>query len=179
MTLTLLVHSQAWNRLDDYAWAVSKRLGDLRSDRQPGGRRIYVHIGGFGPPGPLQLPQFHYVRNADGTSVHADFLVDEDLLKTYSGYVTRCFPPITSHGVHIVFQASKRSVDQEHFIQETHRIASQLHHAATWQTPNACGAVVSVARADDCTHPLFDPDQLHGLAPKYDAVQLARETQAE
>lgn len=57
------------------------------------------------------------------------FILDGDLHSSYLDYVTRCIPPFTSHGVHIVFQASKAAVDRDHFLNETQKIADELHQA--------------------------------------------------
>lgn len=57
------------------------------------------------------------------------FILDGTLHDSYLGYVTRCFPPLTSHGVHIVLQASKATTSRHHFLKESERIAKQLHQA--------------------------------------------------
>ena len=77
-----LAHSQQWSTRDDYANAAARRLDELRSDQQPGERRIYVHVAGFGPVDGPQMPQFHYVTNADGPTVRDEFHANEDLRDT-------------------------------------------------------------------------------------------------
>ena len=77
-----LAHSEHWSTLDGYAEAAARRLDDLGTDPQLGERRIYVHIAGFGSIDGPQMPQFHYVTNAEGPNARDRFLANEDLRDT-------------------------------------------------------------------------------------------------
>lgn len=78
------------------------------------------------------------------------FILDGKLHDSYLGYVTRCFPPFTSHGVHVVLQAPKATTSREHFLKESQRIANQLHQAHLRDQPvheggwNSVGLLISI-----------------------------------
>lgn len=83
LVLERLMAGRAWPNLDVFAREAATHLGRLlQNDTQCGERRIYVHIAGFGPSSQPQMPQFFYLRNADGERSLPDFEVDEDLRET-------------------------------------------------------------------------------------------------
>jgi hypothetical protein len=141
---------RSWASLDEYAVALAATLESVRMDTVPGDRRIYVQIAGFGPPGPGQIPQVHYVRNADGNDVTDRFMVGEDLRDTKlrpRGIVTLAdyLDPAKTNFALAQFSGQRRELGVRLgalFIRDMSAMHS-IEDVANW----AAGKVRSVARA--------------------------------
>lgn len=139
-----------WGSLDEYAVALAAALEPVSTDPVPGDRRIYVQIAGFGPPGPGQIPQVHYVRNADGNNTTARFMVGEDLRDTKlrpRGIVTLAdyLDPAKTNFALAQFSGQRREIGVRLgalFMRDMNAMRG-LEDVANW----AAGKVRSVARA--------------------------------
>ena len=67
------------------------------------------------------------------------FILDGQLCPSYHHYVMHCFPPLTSQGVQLVFQASKSSMDPDHFYRQAKELALELHDAQLKSATSATG----------------------------------------
>lgn len=70
-----------------------------------------------GEPGTYCSPQM-WIREC--------YFVGDRRISSYVHYAAVCFPPITSHGIHIVIQAPRSKLGQEYFIRESERLFQTL-----------------------------------------------------
>ena len=75
------------------------------------------------------VPKLESVLQSDSDWITEFFLMDGEVCQSYRRYLMRCFPPFTSQGVHVVFQAPKSSMQPHVFRSQARKLAEQLQRS--------------------------------------------------